>query len=117
MAKAPPNILNLGSLHTLSEGGFGIKVDRDIEQAIKDCEDRPGLKTARKVVIELTITPEGEGGLSDTTMTVTATSKLSVPKAATRKQPMTIKRDKDTGQPQLIIPEAPTPIFDEDHHE
>lgn len=109
------NLLSLESLHTLSEGAFGLKADDDIQKAIKDCEDRPALKTTRKVVIELTFTPEGEGGLSDTTITVSATSKLSVPKAATRKQPMTIRRDKDTGQPFLVIPEAPTPIFDEEH--
>jgi hypothetical protein len=115
MPKKAPQILTLDTLATLHDGAYGVRANDLLQQALKDCEDRPGLKTNRVVTLRIEFTPEGEGGMSETTISVGATGKVTIPPVKTRKQPMTIRRDSDTGQPYLVIPEPNTPIFDEEN--
>ena len=51
----------------LQGGGIGHAIDQALGEAMRDCTNRPGLGTARKVIIELAFKP-GSSGLDDTSI-------------------------------------------------
>ncbi len=105
----PPkkDVLSLQSLGKLHDGMFGPQVDKLLQDAMADCDSRPGVTTPRKVNIVVEIAPEKDGsGMGDTSMQVLATATTTIPKRKTRVERLTIKRDRDTGMPSLIVPEV-----------
>jgi hypothetical protein len=48
----------------LQGGAIGYAIDQAIREAMRDCEGRPGLKTVRKVVINVEFLP-ASGGLQE----------------------------------------------------
>ena len=48
----------------LQGGAIGYAIDQALREAMRDCEGRPGLKTVRKVVINVELLP-ASGGLQD----------------------------------------------------
>lgn len=57
----PLETFNTAYLAHIDGGRVRVGLDEAIRRAYSDCEDRPGLKKARKVTLEITITPEIEG--------------------------------------------------------
>ena len=49
--------LRLDTLKDLDDGRVSVAVDAALKQASLDCQDRPGNKSARKVTLELALTP------------------------------------------------------------
>jgi hypothetical protein len=49
--------LNLEGLSTIDGGRVDAAVNRHLKRAIADCEDRPGDKTPRKVVLTMLVRP------------------------------------------------------------
>ena len=58
MPKNPSETLTTATLHRLDDGMVGRVIDAEIQKALKDCEDRPGLAKVRKVTIQLELTPQ-----------------------------------------------------------
>lgn len=50
--------VSLGDLPNYDGGQLLELFDREIEAAIRDCYDRPGISTKRLVTLEITITPQ-----------------------------------------------------------
>lgn len=48
----------------LQGGAIGYAIDLAVREAMRDCEGRPGLKTTRKVTIQVEFTP-ASGGLQE----------------------------------------------------
>lgn len=58
--------LTLGSLMDLDDGRVALAFLKEAQRAVADCEDRPGDKTTRKVLLQMEITPVvADGGLLD----------------------------------------------------
>lgn len=49
--------LSVASMNELDGGRLRTAIEKSIKRAVDDCKDRPNLDTARKVGIELIITP------------------------------------------------------------
>ncbi len=49
--------LTLATLGQLDDGTVGAVVNAAITDALKDCDDRPGLKKARKITLEVSFEP------------------------------------------------------------
>lgn len=61
----PLETFNTAFLPHIDGGRVRVGLDEAIKRAYSDCENRPGLKKARKVFLEITITPEIEGEFLD----------------------------------------------------
>jgi len=53
-------VLNLDTLKDLDLGRVGVGFGRLLEQAVRDCLDRPSDKRARKLTLQLAIKPKAE---------------------------------------------------------
>ena len=53
-------ILRTSTLHDIRDGLLAQQLDTELVKVHSDCVDRPLLKKARKVTLEITITPTGE---------------------------------------------------------
>ncbi len=58
MSTDPTKTLTTATLHKLDDGMTGRVIDQKIQEALRDCEDRPGLAKVRKVTIQLELTPQ-----------------------------------------------------------
>lgn len=50
--------LNVKNLVEFDQGRLAAAIELALKQCVADCQDRPGLDSARKVKIELKLTPE-----------------------------------------------------------
>jgi hypothetical protein len=77
--------LTLITLGNLQGGAFGPVVDQAISDVLKDCDDRPSLEKARKVVIEIEFVPAADDGVRALgAVAVEASVKKSIPAQKTR---------------------------------
>ena len=98
--------LTLATLGSLQDNMFGRAVDEGLRQCFVDCDDRPGLNKARRVTVTVDVYPDEEAsGMSGSAQVVVANTKVTLPPAKTRKERLTMRRDADTGQPTLIVPD------------
>lgn len=91
--------LNLGTLGDLRGGAVGKIFDQKLSGVIADCNDRPGNKTARKVIIEVAVTPvddDLEGEKVDIECSVH--SKVPVMAIKAHQARVSKTRDKATGR-------------------
>lgn len=57
---------SFAELATMDGGRIGLAVDRAIRRAAEDCEDLPGEKKARKITIQIDLTPDlDQDGICD----------------------------------------------------
>lgn len=71
--------LNARTIADLNDGTVGEMINEIIRQALEDCDDRPALKTARKLTIELSFKPvldESSRALHGVEITPKITSKV-----------------------------------------
>lgn len=70
--------LTLKFLESIAGGVIPIELQDKLDQAARDCADRPGIEKPRKVVIELCFTPEvsPQGELLNTKMEIISNLKL-----------------------------------------
>lgn len=92
--------LSLASLGDINGGVFGIAVNTALSQAMRDCEDRPGLDGPRKLTLEVNFIPlmDSKGDL----MGVNVLPQVKQPKLPPQNIPgqvmgVKIHRDIDTG--------------------
>ncbi len=64
---------NVGKGHLLSDA------NRDINKAVEDCLARPMLKKARKVTVEIQITPEWDAQTETVTPLIECSSRIAMP--------------------------------------
>jgi hypothetical protein len=63
--------LSLETLPEFDQGTVAIAFNRELRRALADCLDRPGVKAARKVALEVSIKPdENDGSYPDVTIKV-----------------------------------------------
>jgi hypothetical protein len=72
--------LNLEGLSTIAGGKVDAAINQQLKRAISDCEDRPGDKNARKVVLTMLVRPVmyQDGAVTDVNVECEVTS--SIPK-------------------------------------
>lgn len=58
----PLEVFNTESLARLDGGRLRVGLDLALKRLVDDCADRPGLKKARRVTLEIEILPVMEGG-------------------------------------------------------
>ena len=76
--------LTLDNLKDLDFGKIGEAFNQEIQRVVRDCNDRPGDKRARKVAIEFAVVPVlGEGGDCEECL-VEAQITSAVPKRRTK---------------------------------
>jgi hypothetical protein len=75
--------LNSKTIGDLQGGGIGYAIDQAIGEAMRDCENRPGMNKARLVTVQIALTPAGgalqDGANSLGTVGVKAQVKVAVP--------------------------------------
>ena len=83
----------IDELPNLAGGRERVRINNQIEAAVRDCINRPGLKAARKVKIEMELVPTpGEEGYCESVDTELV-SAVSLPKS--RSAPFTMKAATD----------------------
>ena len=82
--------LSLDSLMELDGGRAAMAFQHELEKIVQDLDDRPGDKTARKVMIQLSIMPEQTDNGSAVTSEVAFRVKSSVPDRKTTSYRMKI---------------------------
>lgn len=106
MSKPSGTPLTLATLGSLQENLFGRAVDEGLRQMFRDCDERPGLNKPRRLTITVEVYPDEEAsGMSGSAQVVVANFKTAVPPTKTRKERLSMRRDPDTGQPTLIVPD------------
>jgi hypothetical protein len=73
-------LLNLKTVGDLRKGAFGLQVDTLIDQAMRDCDDRPSIDKARVVTIEIELIPEpNDAARQMSAVAVSTSAKLKLP--------------------------------------
>jgi len=62
--EAKMEILRTKTLDQIHDGAVAMMIDEALSAVYADCDDRPGLAKARKVTIEISITPNGESPMT-----------------------------------------------------
>lgn len=87
-----PKLFNFTSLADFDDGRIREAVDLELNRARLDCEDRPGLKQARKVTLTVILEPESDerGKIADVQVSFDIQARF--PKRASRPYTMAAKR-------------------------
>lgn len=108
--------LNHETIGELQGGGIGYAIDQALNEAMRDCENRPGLTKARTVTVTVELAP-ASGALQDgannlTTVDIKAKVKVAVPVRAGGSDFLTVSRDADAeGEVQIIANFAQEPLL------
>ncbi|MEW4569335.1 hypothetical protein AB1L88_15830 [Tautonia sp. JC769] len=88
----PLHQLSLETLHTLDLGKVNEAFKTQLARVVQDCLDRPGEQKARKVTLEVTVTPilDPDGDCTDARVQMQVVA--STPKLRTREYSMGIRR-------------------------
>jgi hypothetical protein len=99
--------LSLATLGQLDDGTVGAVVDAAIADILKDCDDRPGLKKARRVTLEVSFEPVvDERSFVLKGVDVSAQVKLSVPAQTMREQYLQTSLDTAVNRLEAHLPDA-----------
>ena len=82
---------NLAALAEMDGQRIAIAVDAALKRCVMDCEDRPGEDKARKVVLNLELTPDMDVNGNCDNVTVRAFVNDTVPKRRTKKYNMSLR--------------------------
>ncbi len=115
MPETTKQSLSASTLHTLDDGMVGRVVDAAIQEALRDCEDRPGLNKARKVTIQLEVTPlQDKRSHALRGVNTTVQVKATVPATGTRTEFLYTSHDTSAGKVDAALPSAhQDSMFDE----
>ena len=97
--------LTMDSLKELSGGVVPAAFNKAVRQAAEDCINRPGDESARKVVLEMSLTPREADGVCDAVETEFSID-VRVPKRRTRRYELGV----DAKGRVLVNPESPGSI-------
>lgn len=53
----PVQNLSMENLGDIDDGSVAVAINQALRAAVNDCQDRPSLKKARKITLEISITP------------------------------------------------------------
>lgn len=100
----------------LQGGAIGYAIDQGMREAMRDCEARPGLKTARKVTIQLEYTPASgalqEGAASLGSVGVKAQIKTTFPNRVGDTDYLVVESGADAhGEPEVSAHFAQVPLL------
>ena len=91
----PMEVLRTETLHLVRDGMLREVIDEKLAAIYKDCVERPTLQTARKLKIELNITPTGESPLD--AVNIEFKVKEDVPAQGFKRDMKAIRRPKGFG--------------------
>lgn len=94
--------LSAETLMALHDGSLAGQIDYCLAEVMKDLDERPAKKNARKLTVELSISPIADGDRLDE-IELTFSVKHSIPPFASRKTE-TLKARIQAGQPVAVIP-------------
>lgn len=99
--------LTLATLGKLDDGTVGAVVDDAITQALKDCEERPGLDGVRKLTIEVAFKPVLDSrSFALKGVDIATKFKLAVPPQTARDQYLQTSVDTSKGVVEALMPES-----------
>ena len=97
--------LSLSTLSQLDDGTVGAVVDAAIAEALADCDDRPYLEKARKITIEVAVSPVLDNGRLKGVDVATGV-KLAKPPQAARDQYLRTNYDTSTKTVEAFLADA-----------
>ena len=97
--------LTLATLGKLDDGTVGAVVDAAITEALIDCDDRPFLEKARKVTIEVVISPVLDNGRLKAVDVATGVKLVKPPQVA-RKQSLRTTFDTANRKVEAMLPDS-----------
>jgi hypothetical protein len=106
-----PELLTLENIGQIKRGALGLQINDLLNRALKDCDDRPNLEDARKLVISIDISPEFTDGV-DSTVLVEGSAKLSLPGMKKLSESLALLRGEDEKGQAVVEAVMPYPTQD-----
>ena len=91
----PMEVLRTTTLDQVRDGMLAALIDEHISKIYADCSERPALKKARKISIEISFTPSGESPME--TVDIEFKVKPSLPPEGFTRQMKALSRSKGFG--------------------